>query len=95
MTSRSFVSAIRPARAWVAATRPTKPCRGTPGPIRKAGYLHVCHFRLSRFRVSDRGIGASDVLVFCAVSPDPLRSHFSEQDLTIEAEFRQNIEGHR
>jgi hypothetical protein len=25
-------------------------------------YPHVCHFRLSRFRVSDRGIGALDVL---------------------------------
>lgn len=64
-------------------------------PDSQSRYPHVCHFRLSRFRVSDRGIGALDVLGLFAVSPDPLRSHFSKQDLTIEAEFRQDIEGHQ
>ncbi len=94
--SRSFVSAIRPARAWVAATKPTKPCRGMPGPIRKAA---IRMSAISACRAFGFPIAAwarwMSFLGFCAVSPDPLRSHFSEQDLTIEAEFRQNIERHR
>ncbi len=35
VTNRSCGSAIRQARAWVAATRPTKPCRARPARFAK------------------------------------------------------------
>ncbi len=72
-----------------------KLCRGTPRPISKAAIRMAAIFACRAFGFPIAASARWMLLGLFAVSPDPLRGHFSEQNATIEAEFRQDIEGHR
>ena len=80
--------------------RPKYACRACEGEVSQASsvkYLAsiVCLSELVDLWVRDRSVGPVKVSGLRAVSSDPLRRDFPNRDLTIEAKFRQDIEGYR